>query len=61
MCIRDRWDEVIQQQNEKIKAYGKAHAVNMGTTVVVMLVTQKAYYIINAVSYTHIDVYKRQT
>lgn len=41
LILERQWDEVIQQQNEKIKAYGKAHAVNMGTTVVVMLVTQK--------------------
>ena len=47
LILERQWDEVIQQQNEKIKAYGKAHAVNMGTTVVVLLVTQKAYYIIN--------------
>lgn len=47
LILERQWDEVIQQQNEKIKAYGKAHAVNMGTTVVALLVTQKAYYIIN--------------
>ena len=47
LILERQWDEVIQQQNEKIKAYGKAHAVNMGTTGVALLVTQKAYYIIN--------------
>lgn len=47
LILERQWDEVIQQQNKKIKAYGKAHAVNMGTTVVALLVTQKAYYIIN--------------
>ena len=43
LILERQWDEVIQQQNEKIKAYGKAHAVNMGTTVVVLLVTGAGY------------------
>ena len=45
--IRSQWEQIITRENEKIKAYGAAHGVRMGTTVVVMLLTQNRYYILN--------------
>lgn len=45
--IRRQWDRIIQEQNRKIGAYGAAHGVRLGTTVVAMLLTQDRYYILN--------------
>lgn len=47
MTIRQQWERIITTQNENIKAYGKRQGVNLGTTVVVMLITQKRYFILN--------------
>lgn len=45
--IRTQWNRIISEQNNKIKAYGARQGVKMGTTVVVMLITQTRYYILN--------------
>lgn len=45
--IRSDWDAIIQQQNDLIKAYGGKLGVRLGTTVVVLLLTQTRYYILN--------------
>ena len=45
--IRDQWNYIIQEQNEKIKAYGARLGVRLGTTVTAMLITQTRYYILN--------------
>lgn len=45
--IRRQWEEIITEQNEKIKAYGAKQGVRLGTTVVAMLLTQSRYYILN--------------
>ncbi len=45
--IRSQWEQIITRENEKIKAYGASQGVRMGTTVVVMLLTQNRYYILN--------------
>ena len=45
--IREQWSSIVQQENEKIMNYGRIHNINLGTTVVVMLITQNRYYILN--------------
>lgn len=45
--IRSQWEAIITQQNEAIKAYGARQGVRLGTTAVVMLLTQTRYYILN--------------
>lgn len=45
--IRTQWEKIITEQNETIKAYGARQGVKIGTTVVVMLLTQTRYYILN--------------
>lgn len=45
--IRKQWQEIVTRQNQSIKAYGQAHGVRLGTTVVAMLLTQDRYYILN--------------
>lgn len=45
--IRRQWEEIITSQNEKIKIYGNSRQINLGTTAVVMLLTESRYYIMN--------------
>lgn len=45
--IRNQWSAIITEQNEKIKQYGARQGVRLGTTVVVLLLTQTRYYILN--------------
>ncbi|MFQ9516008.1 MAG: PP2C family protein-serine/threonine phosphatase [Eubacterium sp.] len=45
--IREQWCEIITSMNEKIKNYGNVNHVQLGTTAVVMLITEKRYYILN--------------
>ena len=45
--IRSQWERIITEQNQTIKTYGARHGVRLGTTVVVMLLTQTRYYILN--------------
>lgn len=45
--IRSQWDRIITEQNQRLKAYGARQGVRLGTTAVVMLLTQERYYILN--------------
>lgn len=45
--IRSSWEKIILSQNEIIKAYGAKQGVKLGTTAVVMLLTDENYYIMN--------------
>lgn len=45
--IRREWTDIITSYNEKLKLYGKKCAVNLGTTVAVLLLTKERYYIVN--------------
>lgn len=45
--IRDQWCSIIENQNEIIKKYGESQGIRLGTTAVVMLLTQDKYYILN--------------
>lgn len=45
--IRSQWEAIITEQNQTIKGYGARQGVRLGTTAVVMLLTQTRYYILN--------------
>lgn len=45
--IRREWEDLLSEQNRKIKEYGRKNGVNLGTTVVVILLTEDRYYILN--------------
>lgn len=45
--IRQQWVSLVREQNDKIKQYGDNAGVRMGTTAVIMLLTQTRYYILN--------------
>ena len=45
--IRMQWEKIIKDLNQKIKIYGAKQGVRLGTTAVIMLITQNRYYILN--------------
>ena len=45
--IRAQWDNIITEQNRIIGKYGSRFGIKMGTTAVIMLLTQTRYYIMN--------------
>lgn len=47
ILIRDQWMNIVLDLNRRIKEYGDQQGVRMGTTAVVMLLTQDKYYILN--------------
>lgn len=46
-AIRAQWEKIITEQNQTIKTYGARQGVRLGTTVVVVLVTETRYYVLN--------------
>lgn len=38
--IREQWNQIITEQNNTIKNYGARQGVKLGTTAVIMLITQ---------------------
>lgn len=46
-AIKAQWEKILLEQNALIKAYGAARGVRLGTTAVVMLLTETQYYIMN--------------
>ncbi len=47
VTLRTQWEQIIRQQNQTIKDYGARQGVRLGTTAVVLLVTQTRYYLLN--------------
>lgn len=45
--IRSQWEKILLDQNQLIKTYGARQGVRLGTTAVVMLLTNTNYYIMN--------------
>lgn len=45
--LKAQWERILLSQNSAIKAYGAARGVRLGTTAVVMLLTDTHYYIMN--------------
>ncbi len=45
--IRTQWEQIVVKQNAVIGAYGARQGIRLGTTIVVMLITQTRFYILN--------------
>ena len=45
--IKAQWERILLDQNNVIKAYGAKQGVKLGTTAVVMLLTDTQYFIMN--------------
>ena len=45
--IRTQWEDIVVKQNTAIVAYGARQGIRLGTTIVVMLITQTRFYILN--------------
>lgn len=45
--IRLQWENVIKEQNILLHQYGRKHNVTLGTTAVILMVTQSRYYLMN--------------
>jgi serine/threonine protein phosphatase PrpC len=45
--IRIHWNSIVAEYNEKLINYGKLHNVNLGTTVVALLLTDDEYFVMN--------------
>lgn len=45
--IRNQWSRIIDEQNKLIANYGARQGIRLGTTAVIMLLTQTRYYIMN--------------
>ncbi len=45
--IRTQWESILLEQNATIKAYGAKQGVRLGTTAVIVLLTDMGYYIMN--------------
>lgn len=45
--LRTAWNSIITVQNNKIMGYGKRQGIQLGTTVVAMLITESSYYVMN--------------
>lgn len=45
--IQSEWEEIIASQNQILREYGKRQGVALGTTVVILLLTESRYYLMN--------------
>lgn len=45
--IKSQWESIVVNQNKIIGAYGARQGIRLGTTIVVMLITQTRYYLLN--------------
>ena len=45
--VRKQWENILLTQNENIQAYGEKNGIKLGTTAVIMLLTNDRYYIMN--------------
>lgn len=45
--IKAQWERILLDQNAMIKAYGAKQGVKLGTTAVVMLLTETQYFVMN--------------
>lgn len=45
--IRIQWENILTAQNTVIKTYGSRRGIRLGTTAVIMLLTDSRYYIMN--------------
>lgn len=59
--IISQWNRVVNEQNMRIMQYGRSFNANIGTTVVVMLITETNYYIMNVGDSRAYEIYDRVT
>lgn len=45
--LREQWERILLDRNQRIMAYGQSLGIRMGTTAVVMLLTRERYYVMN--------------
>ncbi len=45
--IKAQWEKILLDQNNAIKTYGGRQGVKLGTTAVVMLITENNYFVMN--------------
>ena len=45
--VEVQWSRILSTMNEQVAAYGAAHGVQLGTTVIAMLLTQDNYLVMN--------------
>ncbi len=45
--VKTQWEEILQNMNSRIKSYGAKQGVKLGTTAVILLLTDKKYFIMN--------------
>ena len=45
--LKVQWQDIAFEKNTKLMDYGKAHGVNIGTTVTVLLIAKDRYYVFN--------------
>ncbi|MCC8164428.1 MAG: serine/threonine-protein phosphatase [Lachnospiraceae bacterium] len=45
--LKKSWEDLVYRANERISKYGRAIRAEMGTTMVVLLIIDRVYYIIN--------------
>lgn len=45
--IQLEWERIIREQNELLHSYGARSNVSLGTTAVILLVTERKYYVMN--------------
>lgn len=45
--LKSSWNRLIDRANKKISCYGQVRHINLGTTMVVLLVTGQTYFIVN--------------
>lgn len=46
-ALRESMEEIIKEKNTQIMEYGRTQGVNLGTTIVLLLIVEKHYYILN--------------
>lgn len=62
--LKTEWEKILLEQNTLIKNYGAKQGVKLGTTAVVMLLTEERYYIMNvgdSRAYEFTDIFKQIT
>lgn len=45
--LKNQWNDIIQSQNRTIQVYGGRLGVKLGTTIVLLLITEEKYFIMN--------------
>ena len=57
--IRQEWESIISESNQKIMQYGSSNHISLGTTAVVGLFTNNRYYIMNVGDSRAYEIYNK--